>query len=316
MKDFFVSYTGSDINFATWVAEVLESENYSVIIQAWDFRPGDNFVTKINDSLKECKKLIVILSESYLKSKWCEAEWTVKLAEQIRLNERRIIPIRIEPVNLEGLLSPIVYVDIVDKTEEAAKTEILNGIRDESIRKAATGFPAFYNVEHIQIDNDYYVNGSEIIFQKLCRCKVLQSGFNKIHNRITWFADEKISLLSMTNGVEIELLDLRDTNLNYNVVFDHELVKNEVVEYCVKAVLTNHNQHFANFFSTEIIAPIKYLNVHLLITDPSVKKYYTQKLSSSPMNVRTEEPEEHISYMPSHWYIKEPELNFEYKIFW
>lgn len=316
MKDFFVSYTGTDINFATWIAEVLESQNYSVVIQAWDFRPGDNFVAKINDSLKECKKLIVVLSDSYLESKWCEAEWTVKLAEQIKLNERRIIPIRIAPVDLKGLLSPIVYIDIVDKAEDDAKNEILAGVMDHNKRKSKIGFPAFYNIEHIQIDNDYYVGRSEIVFQKLCRCKVLQGGFRKIHNRITWFVDENISLTSMTSDVKIEHLDLRDTNLNYNVVFNHELAKGEEVEYCVKAVLTNNCQHFANFFSTEIIAPIKYLNIHLFIADPSVKSYYTQKLSSSPMNVRTEQPQKHIAYMPSHWYIKEPELNFEYKIFW
>lgn len=69
MKDFFVSYTGTDVDFATWVAELLESEKYTVVIQAWDFKPGDNFVSKINESLKECRKLIVILSEDYLASK-------------------------------------------------------------------------------------------------------------------------------------------------------------------------------------------------------------------------------------------------------
>ena len=100
MKDFFVSYTGTDLNHATWVAEVLESNDYTVTIQAWDFRPGDNFVSKINVALSECQKLIVILSENYLKSKWCEAEWTSKLSEQMKLKERRIIPIRIEPVEI------------------------------------------------------------------------------------------------------------------------------------------------------------------------------------------------------------------------
>jgi hypothetical protein len=29
-----VSYTGADVNFAAWVADILEAENYSVIIQA------------------------------------------------------------------------------------------------------------------------------------------------------------------------------------------------------------------------------------------------------------------------------------------
>lgn len=105
MKDFFVSYTGADVDRATWVAEVLEANNYSVTIQAWDFRAGDNFVSKINEALKECEKQILILSENYLKSKWCEAEWTSKLAEQMRLHDRRIIPVKIEQVTLEGLLT-------------------------------------------------------------------------------------------------------------------------------------------------------------------------------------------------------------------
>lgn len=239
----------------------------------------------------------------------------MKLEEQIRLNERRIIPIRIDSVDLEGLLSPIIYIDIVDKLESEAKQEILNGIQEETVRKSK-GYPSYYNVQHLQIDNDYFVNDSTIVYQKLCRSKILKKGFNKLHNRITWFADENISLISLTDGVEIEYLDLKDTNLNYNVVFDHEFAKDEEVEYCIKATLTNDKHHFANFFSTEIITPINQLNIHLNIANCSIKKYYTQKISSSPMNIRTENPKEHILYTPVHWYIKNPELNFEYKIFW
>ena len=41
MKDFFVSYTGVDLNYATWVAEILEKNDYKVTIQAWDFQSGD-----------------------------------------------------------------------------------------------------------------------------------------------------------------------------------------------------------------------------------------------------------------------------------
>lgn len=316
MKDFFVSYTGRDIGFATWVAEILEEAGYSVVIQAWDFHPGDNFVTKIDESLKGCKQLIMILSEDYLKSKWCEAEWTSKLAEQMRLRERRIIPIKIAPIQVEGLLSPIVYIDIVDKGQEAAKEEILSGIKGHRERKAIDGYPGYYNVEHIQIDNDYCVMKDEIIYQKRIQSRVLKEGFNKLHNRITWFIDEKVELVSMTEGVSIEYLDLKDTNINYNVVFDHNLAKGEIIEYCIKAILSNKHHHFGNFFSTEVITPIKNLNIHLRIEGEDVKKYYTQKISNSPMNIRTEEPVEHNLYDIAHWYITDPELNFEYKMFW
>lgn len=315
MKDFFVSYTGSDLNYATWVAEVLEANEYTVTIQAWDFRPGDNFVSKINEALLECQKLIVILSENYLKSKWCEAEWTSKLTEQITLNERRIIPIRIEPVDLKGLLSPIVYIDIVDKEENKAKQEILDGIKNTSER-ISNGYPSNYNLEHLEIDIDYYVEKKSITYIKKCRSKVLIGGKDRIHNRITWFADEKVDLMSITENVDIEFLDLRDTNLNYNVVFDHILEKGEEIEYRIKATLSNTRGHFKKFFSTEVITPINDLNIHLNLSDVSVNKIYTQKLSSSPMNRRTETPKEHIYYTPFHWHVPSPELNFEYKIYW
>ena len=250
-----------------------------------------------------------------MKSKWCEAEWTSKLSEQIKLNERRIIPIRIEPVDLQGLLSPIVYIDIVDKSESEAEQEILSGVSDVVERKS-TGYPSYYNLQHLEIDVDYYVYETSITYIKSCKSKVLVGGKNKIHNRITWFPNEKITLSSMTDGVSIEYLDLRDTNLNYNVVFDHELKKGEEIEFRIKAILSNDKKQFENFFSTEIITPIEQLNIHLNIFDEAVKKVYTQKLSSSPMNIRSEEPKEHKFYSPYHWRIPNPELNFEYKIYW
>ncbi len=315
MKNFFVSYTGTDLNYATWVAEVLESNNYTVTIQAWDFRPGDNFVSKINEALSECQKLIVILSENYLKSKWCEAEWTSKFTEQMNLKERRIIPIRIEPVDLKGLLSPIVYIDIFDKSENVAKKEILDGIKNDNMRKSG-GYPSYFSMEHIEIDIDYYVEESSITYIKTCKSKVLVGGKDRIHNRITWFADEEISLTALTDGIRIEYLDLKDTNLNYNVIFDRLLKRGEEIEFRVKAVLSNNKKHFANFFSTEVITPINDLNIHLNISDISIEKIFTQKLSSSPMNIRTESPKEYLFYSPFHWHITAPELNFEYKIYW
>lgn len=313
--DFFVSYTGKDVKYATWVAELLENNGYTVAIQKWDFLPGHNFVARINEALSNCKKIIVILSKNYLNSKWCEAEWTAELAQEINTDERRVIPIRIEPVELKGLLAPIIYIDIYDKNEEDAKQEILNGIRDHKTRKS-DGFPAFYNVEHEAIDLDYYVEKDKITFIKRCKTKILTEGKNKIHNRITWFPDETVNLFSMTDRTKIEYIDMPDSNLNYNIVFDHCLQRGETIEYCIKAILTNKNKHFQNFFATEVIVPIIDLNMHLKIDDNTVREVYTQKLSSSPMNVRTENAERHDLYTVFHWHIKNPELNFEYKIYW
>jgi hypothetical protein len=42
MKDFFVSYNRADRDWAEWIAWQLEEAGYSVVIQDWDFRPGEN----------------------------------------------------------------------------------------------------------------------------------------------------------------------------------------------------------------------------------------------------------------------------------
>jgi hypothetical protein len=42
--DFFVSYTSADRAWAEWIAWQLDAEGYTVVVQAWDFRPGRDFV--------------------------------------------------------------------------------------------------------------------------------------------------------------------------------------------------------------------------------------------------------------------------------
>jgi hypothetical protein len=41
MKDFFISYHKADKNWTEWSAWTLEEAEYSVVIQAWNFRPGE-----------------------------------------------------------------------------------------------------------------------------------------------------------------------------------------------------------------------------------------------------------------------------------
>ena len=316
MKDYFISYTGTDEKHATWIAALLEENGYSVVIQAWDFRPGDNFVSKINESLIGCKQLIIILSKNYLNSKWCEREWTAKLAEQADGPERRVIPVKVEQIRLSGLLSPIVYIDIVDKTENEAKNIILQGLLN-SVNRMSSGYPQPFTVEHLQIDIDYCVSNELIIYQKKCKFRVLKGGKDRIANRITWFSGEDIAVTPLTPGTEIEKLLIKDTNFNFNVVFDHMLRDGEIGEYVIHAELSNAHGHFDNFFSTQVITPIGRLGVHLRIENGAIpERVYTQKLSDSVMSERTESPKEYAYASPFHWYVDEPELHFEYKIYW
>jgi hypothetical protein len=47
--DFFVSYTQADREWAVWIAWILEEAGYRVLVQAWDFGPGSNWVQGMQD---------------------------------------------------------------------------------------------------------------------------------------------------------------------------------------------------------------------------------------------------------------------------
>lgn len=72
MTRFFVSYNQADLGQAEWIAWILEEKGHKVVIQAWDFRPGGNFVLDMDRTLAETEKIIIVLSEDYLRSEFTQ----------------------------------------------------------------------------------------------------------------------------------------------------------------------------------------------------------------------------------------------------
>ena len=63
---YFISYTGKDQKWAEWIAMQLEEAGYRTIIQAWDFRPGSNFVAAMDEAARQSERTISVLSPAYL----------------------------------------------------------------------------------------------------------------------------------------------------------------------------------------------------------------------------------------------------------
>ena len=85
-KDFFISYTSADKDWAEWIAWQLEAAGYTTIIQAWDFGPGENFVLAMQKAATEADRTIAVLSPDYLQSQFTAPEW-----QPLSL---RILPVR------------------------------------------------------------------------------------------------------------------------------------------------------------------------------------------------------------------------------
>ena len=124
MIRFFVSYNKADKAWAEWIAWILDLLCHRVIIQAWDFRPGGNFVLDMQRAAADADKTIAVLSEDYLNAEFTQPEWAAAFAEDATSSERNLIPIRVGECEPSGLLRPLVYVDLVDLEADAARQAI------------------------------------------------------------------------------------------------------------------------------------------------------------------------------------------------
>ena len=138
-RDFFVSFNQADRAWATWIAWALEEAGYSVFFQDWDFK--GNFVLEMDKAHTQSRRTIAVLSPDYLTSRFTAPEWAARFAQDATSEHDLLIPVRVRPCELEGLLAQIVYVDLVGCDEAAARDKLLR--RVEGIRLKPDEPPLF-----------------------------------------------------------------------------------------------------------------------------------------------------------------------------
>src|SRR5579883_1962746 len=141
-KDFFLSYTGADRAWAEWIAWHLEAAGYQVVLQAWDFRPGTNFVQAMDRATREAERTLAVLSPAYVRSRFTPSEWQVAFRHDPTGEDGRLLPVLVEPFEVEGLLGNLVYLDLTNLDEHTARERLLAGVRRERARPpSAPAFP-------------------------------------------------------------------------------------------------------------------------------------------------------------------------------
>ncbi|SPP92768.1 toll/interleukin-1 receptor domain-containing protein [Bradyrhizobium vignae] len=129
MTDFFVSYNSADEVWAIWIAYVLEEHGLTTFLQAWDFRPGTNFVLHMQNAAADCDRTIAVLSSAYLTSKFAQSEWAAAFAEDPEGQKGKLLPVMVEKCSPPGLLKSIIHIDVVGADEEEARRRLIHGVR-------------------------------------------------------------------------------------------------------------------------------------------------------------------------------------------
>ena len=66
--DFFITYHHSDELAARWIAAVLKEVPFSMLMESWDFLPGNQPLQKIEHMTAVAPYAMVLLSERFLQS--------------------------------------------------------------------------------------------------------------------------------------------------------------------------------------------------------------------------------------------------------
>ena len=178
-KDFFISYTQADRQKAEWISWQLEGAGFTVVIQAWDFLPGDNFVHKMQEASSQCERTIAVLSPDYLQSAFCKLEWAAAFAQDPTSERGLLLFVRVRECELPSLLKPNVYIDFLNTTEEEARTLLLAGVKRERAKPLAPppfslftstipsrsrspgGLPGIWNIN--QHENPHFFGREELL---------------------------------------------------------------------------------------------------------------------------------------------------------
>jgi hypothetical protein len=110
--DFFISRAGADAPFAAEIGRILEAAGHTVVLQQWDFA-NRNFMERMHAALESGARVLALLSNDYLASDHCAAEWQNAIAHD-PLNKRgRLIVLRVSESTPTGLLTALAYWDLV-----------------------------------------------------------------------------------------------------------------------------------------------------------------------------------------------------------
>jgi hypothetical protein len=140
-RDFFISYTAVNRSWAEWIAVQLEAAGYSTLLQAWDFRPGSDFVHQMQEATSTAGRTIAVLSPAYFGSQFGEAEWRAAFVKDPTGELELLVPVRVQPCEPPGLLASRVYIDLVDIDEATAKQRLLAGVDQSGARPTSAPFP-------------------------------------------------------------------------------------------------------------------------------------------------------------------------------
>lgn len=130
----FISYSHNDKNFIETLCENLVLHKARVWIDTWELSVGDSILTKVQDAITSSGALIIVLSNSSVKSEWCKRELNAALMIELDKKEVFILPVLLEDCEIPLFLREKLYADFRENYDNGFKSilEAISKISNDS----------------------------------------------------------------------------------------------------------------------------------------------------------------------------------------
>jgi hypothetical protein len=133
----------------------LEAAGYTTLSQALDFRPGQDFVHKIQRAPEGAARTIAVLSPEYVESRFGEAEWRAAFVIDPSGERGLLVPVRVSRCEPSGLLGSRIYIDLLGVDEPTARQRLRDGVGPPRARPTSAAWPG-------RISNDLHPDTASI----------------------------------------------------------------------------------------------------------------------------------------------------------
>ncbi|KAB1139613.1 TIR domain-containing protein [Streptomyces luteolifulvus] len=140
--DFYLSYHPADLSWAQWLGWVLEHNGYTVFVQDWVLKPGENIVARKAQALDRCEFTLAVVTRAYLAAPACRDDWTSAFLQDPDGRDR-LICVQTEACDIPRQMRVRGVIELLDRAEDDALAVLLDRLDPGRRRPSPGSRPGF-----------------------------------------------------------------------------------------------------------------------------------------------------------------------------
>src|SRR5580692_8856949 len=140
VADIFVSYTGSDRDWAFWIGNELRALGHVPHIHEWEIGSGEDIYAWMEQRHDAADHVLCVISDEYLKAPYSTLERNAALWQAAKKRTSFVLFVVVKPCRLPTLIDHIRRCELYGVPEDAARTRFREFMNKREAPEAAA-FP-------------------------------------------------------------------------------------------------------------------------------------------------------------------------------